>query len=185
MLLNKNHKLTAANKLDARKKNFSEWTSRFGQVRKSDSRDRIGKQASVLISMCYFAWAKKIKGNVSKIFKESSKVYKYVLSLFFSNLLWQNIWMKIKQLETSHWPDRYDTSFQHSSGPVWFQTLRNWHSLGRSSMLWYVVWWTRPSQYSLKTKFQNSFNYFTYPRFPTFPSHHSMSILDLSLWFPL
>jgi len=68
MLLNKNHKLTAATKLDARKKNFIEWTSRFGQVHKSDSRDRIGKQASVLISMCCSTWAKK-----KEMFQKSSK----------------------------------------------------------------------------------------------------------------
>ena len=72
MLLSKIHKLTAENKLDLRKKNFSEWTSRFGQVHKSDSRDRIGKQASVLILMCCFTWANK-KG---KYFKKKAEIFK-------------------------------------------------------------------------------------------------------------
>lgn len=83
MLLNKNHKLTAANKLDTRKKNFIEWTSRFGQVHKSDSRDRIGKQASVLISMCYSTWAKK-KKKKRKCFKNLQR--KVLKSINMSSL---------------------------------------------------------------------------------------------------
>lgn len=84
MLLNKIHKLTADNKLDTRKKNLSEWTSRFGQVHKSDSRDRIGKQASVLISMCVSLGPIK-KENISKKQKSSKKSSKaYSPPLFYA-----------------------------------------------------------------------------------------------------